>query len=134
MGPLPAMLVKTLAPVIAGKLANAVARKKYRSKGDQAPEHKDLEPIVDVREIERIIEEGAKEPEVAKVFEPKHWTRSRGVVAGLVVSAISGAGLFGTAFEAGDVTEVLGHVDKIIVGVLGLVAAYGRWKARTPIK
>lgn len=90
-------------------------------------------PLVADGEIERIIEHAAATPEAVEALAPKKWSRSRGVLAGLAIAALSGGDVFWETVAAQDMAEIINHLDAILVGVLGLVAAWGRIKARRTI-
>lgn len=121
-------LTKTLAPPLTALVIDKAHLVQRRiDEGDPAT------PIVTTGEIETIIENAAATPQVAAATAPKKWTRSRGVLAGLAIAIMSGGGVFWETLAAQDMAEIINHLDAVLVGVLGLVAAYGRIKARRAI-
>ena len=120
-------LKKTLAPPLAAMVIDKAI------KAQQRIDEGRVEPIITTAEIETIIESATTAPEAAEAFAPKKWSRSRGVLAGLAIALLSGGGVFWETLSAQDMAEIMNHLDAVLVGVLGLVAAYGRIKARKAI-
>lgn len=120
-------LKKTLAPPLTAMVIDK-AHTVQRRIEDGA-----VAPIVTAEEIETIIENATSAPEAAEAFAPKKWNRSRGVLAGLAIAFLSGGGVFWETLSAQDMAEIMNHLDAVLVGALGLVAAYGRIKARKAI-
>jgi hypothetical protein len=89
---------------------------------------------VDKKDVEKVVAEVAAHPEVQSALAAKPWYRSKTVWAGLGVTVVSAAAVFGASVSAGDAEAVVGHINEIATGVLGLVAIWGRITARGPLK
>lgn len=141
MGPLPAAIIKTLAPIIVDKIARKLSKKKKTSAAPGPVEIDEVEvtdfdePLIDEATIDEIVREIQERPDVAEAIAPapKPWWQSQGVLAGLCVTALSAAGVFGAAVTADDLAEITRHADKIVISILGIVAVWGRIKARKRI-
>lgn len=62
----------------------------------------------------------------------KPW-KSRGMMGGLMALLGAGVNLGGLALTGEDISALIGHIDTLLVALGGLLAMWGRAKAKTRI-
>ena len=121
-------LRKALAPAL-----TAIVIEKAHAVHQRIDEADPSRPLLTVAEIEGAIGKAESATQASAAFAPKKWSRSRGVLAGLAIAALSGGGVFWETLQARDIAEIIHHLDAILIAVLGLGAVWGRIKARRAI-
>ncbi len=63
----------------------------------------------------------------------KKFYKSKGVMGGLMALLGAGVNLGGLALTGEDISALIGHIDTLLVAIGGLLAMWGRFKAKTRI-